>query len=107
MIRMKRRNKAFFLTARDVSATYIQSFPHSHIHPFHHPPTLLRRTGESLRKLGLPAQPILAEDLRIDLELLPALQQGGPNDNLVAHDGLVVVKVGSAVGTVVAVDGVS
>lgn len=70
-------------------------------------PTLLRRTGKSLCKLGLPSQPILAEDLRIHLELLPALQQGRPDDNFVAHDGLMVVNVGSAVGTVVAVDGVT
>ena len=57
-----------------------------------------------MRDLGLPLQPILAEDLGRDLEILAALEQAGTDDDLVAQDGLVVVDVGGAVGAVVTVD---
>ena len=58
--------------------------------------------------LGLPSQPILAVDLDRDLEALGALQQAGSHDNqIVAHDSLMVVRVGGAVRAVVAVNGLS
>ena len=66
--------------------------------------SLLGRSLESLRKLWLPAQPILPKDLGRNGEFLRALKQAGSHDDLVAEYGLVVVCVGSAVGTVVAVD---
>ena len=63
-----------------------------------------RRSLERVRDLRLPSQPVLTVDLYSDLEALGALQQAGSHDNVVAHDGLVVVRVGGAVGAVVAVD---
>ena len=69
--------------------------------------SLLRRSLECLRNLRLPAQPVLPKDFRRNGEFLRALQQTGSYDDLIAEDGLVVVYVGGAVGTVVAVDGVA
>ena len=60
-----------------------------------------------MRDLRLPFQTVFTVDLGCDLEVFGALQQAGSHDNVVAHDGLVVVGMGSAVGAVVAVDGVS
>ena len=70
-------------------------------------PPLLRWSLESLRKLRLPAQPILPKDLRRNGEFFRALKQAGSHNDLVAEHGLVMVRVGSAVGTVVAVNGVA
>lgn len=72
-----------------------------------HPSNLLRRPGKRLGNLRLPPQPILPKDLRRHFEPLAAVQQRRPNDNLVAHDGLMVVNMRGAIGAVVAVDGVS
>ena len=61
-----------------------------------------------MRQLRLPPQPILAEDLSGNGPLLAAVEESGADDDLVvAHDGLVVVDVGGAVGAVVAVDWVA
>ena len=78
------------------------SSPCSPPNTFCHP--LLGWSLESLRKLRLPAQPILPKDLRRNWEFLRALKQAGSHNDLVAEYGLVVVRVGGAVGTVVAVD---
>lgn len=60
-----------------------------------------------LRNLWLPVQLVLAENLRRNRELLAPLQKSGADNDLVAQDGLVVVDVRGAVGTVVAIYGVS
>ena len=69
--------------------------------------SLLRGSLECLRNLRLPAQPVLPKDFRRNGEFLRALQQTGSYDDLIAEDGLVVVNVGGAVGTIVAMDGVA
>ena len=69
--------------------------------------SLLRWSLESLRKLQLPARPILPKDLRRNKEFLRTLKQAGSHNDLVAEYGLVIVCVGSADGIVVAVDGVA
>lgn len=66
-------------------------------------PLRRRRPLESLGQLRLPAQPILPEDLRRDLEVVASLQQARADDDLVAQDGLVVINVRGAVGAVVAI----
>lgn len=58
-------------------------------------------------ELGLPVQPVLAEDLGGDGEFGGALEQAGADDDLGAEDGLVVVDVRGAVGAVVAVYGLA
>ena len=58
-----------------------------------------------MRQLRLPARAVLPEDLSRDGEFLAPIQQGRADDDLVAQNGLVVVDVRGAVGTVVAVDG--
>ena len=77
----------------------------------HRPHTILyslfRWSLESLRNLRLPAQSILAKDLRRNGEFLRVLQQTGSYNDFIAEDGLVMVYVGGAVGTVVAVDRVA
>ena len=60
-----------------------------------------------MRDLGLPAQPVLPEDLRLDGEGAAALEQARADDDLGPEDGLVVVDVGGAVGAVVAVHGLA
>ena len=77
------------------------------VSPTTYRPSLLGRSLESLRNLRLPAQPVLPKDLRRSGEFLRSLKQAGSHNDLVAEDGLVVVYVGGAVGTVVAVDGVA
>ena len=57
-----------------------------------------------MRHLFLPRRPILAENFRRRLQVFPALEQRGADDDFGAEDGLVVVDVGGAVGAVVAVD---
>ena len=67
----------------------------------------LPRRWRSLKRMGnliLPRPTILPIDLSRDLEVLAALQEARANDNLVAQYGLVVVYMGGAIGTVVAVD---
>ena len=64
---------------------------------------MLRWSREGHSQLWLPAQPILAEDLSNDWELLAALEQASADNDLGAENGLVVVDVGGAVGAVVAV----
>lgn len=59
---------------------------------------------ERLRNLRLPAHLRLAKDLSSGLQIFAAIKEHGTHDELVAHDGLVVVDMGSAVGAVVAVD---
>ena len=75
--------------------------PHAVLH------SLFRWSLESLRNLRLPAQSILPKDLRCNGEFLRTLEQAGSHNDLVAEDGLVVVYVRGAVGTVVTVDGVA
>ena len=75
--------------------------PHTLLH------SLFRWSLESLRNLRLPAQSILAKDLRCNGKFFRALQQTGSYNDVVAEDGLVVVDVSGAVGTVVAVDRVA
>ena len=98
-----------------LSKLVIQS---THPSPPRHPPTsssimlfvpnplhqsVLRWSGEGHSQLWLPAQPVLAEDLGSDWELLAALEQASADNDLGAENGLVVVDVGGAVGAVVAV----
>lgn len=54
--------------------------------------------------LLLPLQLVLAIDLRNGIKLLALLQQNRSEDDLVWHDGLLVVRVRGAVGAVEAVD---
>jgi len=93
------------------SQSYIQPLPPLSLPPPLIPPFYVdlrrRQRLESLGNLWLPAHLGLAEDLRRRLELLPAVQQHGADDDLVAHDGLVVVDVRGAVGAVVAIDGLA
>ena len=65
----------------------------------------LRPSRQGLRDLLLPVEAVLAVDLEADGVVLGQVEQGGADDVLVAHDGLVVVDVRGAVGAVVAVDG--
>ena len=60
-----------------------------------------------MAELGLPVQPVLAEDLGGDGEVGRALEQAGADDDLGAEHGLVVVDVRGAVGAVVAVYGLA
>ena len=59
---------------------------------------------ERLRNLRLPAHLGLAEDLSSRLQVLASVEEDGTDDDLIAHDGLVVVDMGGAIGAVVAVD---
>jgi len=61
-----------------------------------------RQSLKSLRDLRLPAHLGLAEDLSRRFEVMAAVEEDGAHDDLVAHDGLVVVDVRGAVGAVVA-----
>lgn len=62
-----------------------------------------RQRVECLRNLRLPAHLGLPEDLSARLQVLAAIEEDGTDDELVAHDGLVVVDVARAVGAIVAV----
>jgi hypothetical protein len=84
------------------------SFPAAPLNP--RPPSsytlLLRRRSikDIIPRLRLPLPLLDAEDLRAGLPpLLRVLQQRGADDDLVAHDVLVVVGVRGAVGAVEAV----
>lgn len=59
-----------------------------------------------MSNLLLPRKSVLAKDLGGRLEALATLGQetSAQDDGVIAHNGLVVVDVGGAVGAVVAVD---
>lgn len=65
---------------------------------------LWRQDGEGVRNLLLPGHLVLAVDLGGGGELLALLNEDGAEDVFVAHDGLLVVRVGRAGRAVVAVD---
>lgn len=67
--------------------------------------TLRRRQHlEGLSDLGYPTGTILSVDLGGGFEILGSIEQGGANDIIGSHDLLVVIRMGGAIGTVVAVD---
>ncbi|MCJ1479950.1 hypothetical protein MMC06_000104 [Schaereria dolodes] len=72
-------------------------------HPLHPRRQHIKRLGN----LRLPGQLILSENLRVNAELLAALEKDGADDIFVAENGLVVIDVRGAVRAVVAVDWVS
>jgi len=60
-----------------------------------------------MRNLLLPVHLRLAVDLSVGFPVLASVEEDGADDDFRAHDGLVVVDMGGAVGAVVAVDGVA
>jgi hypothetical protein len=72
------------------------------------PPSALlrwRSLKDIIRRLRLPGPLLDPKDLGVRLApLLGVLQQGGADDDLVAHDVLVVVGVGGAGGAVEAIN---
>jgi hypothetical protein len=78
------------------------------VHWYHLNPSRRWHRIKSLRTLRLPRHLGLPVNLSQRLEVLPAIDQHSPQDDRIgAHDLLVVVGVGSAVGAIVAVDGLA